>query len=177
MDFANQKARKVGVFTDSTIAKLLPMKMAIESLEENGVQYEIYDKTRVEPNEQSCVFRFPFFVFFSPRRANDAYSGLGTHSWRDAITFSKQHDFSHFLAVGGGSVIGSFPFPPSSFRSSSFFSLRLTSPFRFPPLESDALAAPQIPPKSPTSSPSTKTPTSTISSTRPSVKVSLSRRL
>lgn len=44
---------KVGVWTDSTIAKLLPMKNAIESLEEAGVPYEIFDKTRVEPNEAS----------------------------------------------------------------------------------------------------------------------------
>lgn len=29
------------------------MQMAIESLELAGVPYEIYDKTRVEPNEQS----------------------------------------------------------------------------------------------------------------------------
>ncbi|GAA5854847.1 hypothetical protein JCM8547_004093 [Rhodosporidiobolus lusitaniae] len=78
MDFANQSARKVGVFTDKTIAKLLPMKMALESLEENGIKYEVFDRTRVEPNEES---------------------------WQDAIKFAKQHDFSHFLAVGGGSVI------------------------------------------------------------------------
>lgn len=53
MDFANMKATKVGVWTDSTIAKLLPMKNAIESLELAGIPYEIYDSTRVEPNEAS----------------------------------------------------------------------------------------------------------------------------
>ncbi|KAK4053410.1 hypothetical protein OIV83_001575 [Microbotryomycetes sp. JL201] len=78
MDFANQKARKVGVFTDETVAKLLPTQMAIESLEASKVPYELYTKTRVEPNQES---------------------------WQDAIDFAKQHDFSHFLAVGGGSVI------------------------------------------------------------------------
>lgn len=57
MDFANQKARKVGVFTDGTIAKLLPMKTALESLEENGIKYEVFDRVRVEPNQQSCVPR------------------------------------------------------------------------------------------------------------------------
>lgn len=53
MDFANMKATKVGVWTDPTVAKLLPMKNAIESLEEAGIAYEIYDKTRVEPNQTS----------------------------------------------------------------------------------------------------------------------------
>ena len=37
MDFANMKATKVGVYTDSTVAKLLPMRTAIESLEASGV--------------------------------------------------------------------------------------------------------------------------------------------
>jgi hydroxyacid-oxoacid transhydrogenase len=37
MDFANMKATKVGVFTDANVAKLLPMKTAIESLEANNV--------------------------------------------------------------------------------------------------------------------------------------------
>lgn len=53
MDFANRKARKVGVFTDKTVAQLLPMQMALESLEQNGIQYQVFDKTRVEPNQQS----------------------------------------------------------------------------------------------------------------------------
>ena len=53
MDFANQKARKVGVFTDQTLSKLLPVQMVIESLEANKVPYELYDKTRVEPNQES----------------------------------------------------------------------------------------------------------------------------
>ena len=53
MDFKNQKATKVGVWTDATVAKLLPMQMAIESLEAAGVEYEVWDKTRVEPNQTS----------------------------------------------------------------------------------------------------------------------------
>jgi len=76
MDFANMKASKVAVFTDSTVAKLLPMKTAIQSLEENNVPYEIFDKCRVEPNLES---------------------------WNEAISFGRQGNFSHFLAVGGGS--------------------------------------------------------------------------
>jgi len=59
MDFANMKARKVGVFTDSTLAKLLPMQMALESLDANNVSYEVFDRTRVEPNQESCVLFLP----------------------------------------------------------------------------------------------------------------------
>lgn len=78
MDFANMKARKVGVFTDPTVRGLTAMKQSIEGLEKAGVKYEIFDKVRVEPNEES---------------------------WQEAIKFARAQDFSHFLAVGGGSVM------------------------------------------------------------------------
>lgn len=55
MDFKNQNATKVGVWTDATVSKLLPMQMAIESLETAGVPYEVWDQTRVEPNQKSYV--------------------------------------------------------------------------------------------------------------------------
>ena len=44
------------------------MKQSIESLERQGVKYEIFDRVRVEPNDKS---------------------------WRDAIDFSRKNDFSH----------------------------------------------------------------------------------
>ncbi|KAG8758513.1 hypothetical protein FRC12_009987 [Ceratobasidium sp. 428] len=78
MDLKNLAATKVGVFTDSNLAKLLPMKMAVESLDQHGINYEVFDRVAVEPTDAS---------------------------WNDAIAWSRQHDFSHFLAVGGGSVI------------------------------------------------------------------------
>ncbi|KAG8742265.1 hypothetical protein FRC10_001752 [Ceratobasidium sp. 414] len=98
MDLKNLAATKailpsfyVGVFTDSNLAKLLPMKMAIESLDQHGINYEVFDRVAIEPTDAS---------------------------WNDAIAWSRQHDFSHFLAwvnsprasllnlrVGGGSVI------------------------------------------------------------------------
>ncbi|PWN45327.1 putative alcohol dehydrogenase [Ceraceosorus guamensis] len=77
-DFKNMKARKVGVFTDSTVRHLTPMKQSIEALEREGVKYEIFDRVRVEPNDKS---------------------------WADAISFARANDFSHFLAVGGGSAM------------------------------------------------------------------------
>lgn len=101
MDFANQKARKVGVFTDGTIAKLLPMKMALESLEENGVKYEVFDRVRVEPNQQSCVF--PPFSLPSPHFRPDSaprpglsYPFLRPHSVGTVVT-----DLAHCTQLGG----------------------------------------------------------------------------
>jgi len=79
MDLKNMKARKVGVFTDPTVSKLKPMAVALESLQsQEDLPFEVYDRVVAEPTEES---------------------------WRDAIKWARQHDFSHFLAVGGGSVI------------------------------------------------------------------------
>ncbi|KAK0467168.1 iron-containing alcohol dehydrogenase-domain containing protein [Desarmillaria tabescens] len=79
MDLRNMNARKVGVFTDPNIAKLRPMKNALASLEaQTDLPFEVYDRVVAEPTEES---------------------------WRDAIAWARTHDFSHFLAVGGGSVI------------------------------------------------------------------------
>lgn len=93
MDFANMNARKVGVFTDTTVEKLLPMKMvsrkvccqrragsvltsrlpqARESLEASGVSFEVFNKVSVEPTDAS---------------------------WKEAIDWARKHDFSHFLAL------------------------------------------------------------------------------
>ncbi|CAG7848824.1 Hydroxyacid-oxoacid transhydrogenase, mitochondrial Short=HOT; AltName: Full=Alcohol dehydrogenase iron-containing protein 1; Short=ADHFe1; Flags: Precursor [Serendipita indica DSM 11827] len=78
MDFKNMKARKVGLFTDPNVAKLYPVKTAVQALEAEGVPYEVFDNVAVEPTDKS---------------------------WLEAIDWSRKHDFSHFLAVGGGSVI------------------------------------------------------------------------
>lgn len=79
MDLKNMKAKKVGVFTDANVAKLRPMQSAIAALEaESDLPFEVYENVSVEPTEAS---------------------------WRDAIAWARKHDFSHFLAVGGGSVI------------------------------------------------------------------------
>ncbi|KAJ7283654.1 alcohol dehydrogenase [Mycena rebaudengoi] len=78
-DLSNMKARKVGVFADVNVAKLLPMKTALASLEsQSNLAFEVITLPAGEPTEQS---------------------------WADAIQWSRAHDFSHFLAVGGGSVI------------------------------------------------------------------------
>lgn len=79
MDLKNMKARKVGVFTDPNVSALLPMKNAIASLEsQSDMPFEVFDQVVAEPTEES---------------------------WRNAIAWARKHDFTHFLAVGGGSVI------------------------------------------------------------------------
>lgn len=78
MDFANLNAKRIGVFTDSTILNLTPMKQAIQSLETAGLQYQVFHKTRVEPTDVS---------------------------WKEAIDFARREQFDAFLAVGGGSVM------------------------------------------------------------------------
>ncbi|PPR06973.1 hypothetical protein CVT26_004293 [Gymnopilus dilepis] len=80
MDLKNMNARKVvAVFTDPNVAKLRPLKTTIAALEaQKDLPFEVYGRVVAEPTEDS---------------------------WRDAIAWARKHDFSHFLAVGGGSVI------------------------------------------------------------------------
>lgn len=79
MDLKNMKARKVAVFTDPNVANLRPMKTALAALEsQSDLPFEVFDQVVAEPTEDS---------------------------WRQAIAWARKHDFSHFLAVGGGSVI------------------------------------------------------------------------
>jgi len=79
LDLANMKARKVGVFTDDNVAKLLPMKTTLASLDaQPDLSFEVINLPPGEPTEES---------------------------WANAIEWSRRHDFSHFLAVGGGSVM------------------------------------------------------------------------
>jgi hydroxyacid-oxoacid transhydrogenase len=53
MDVQNMGIKKLLVLTDTTVGKLLPMKNAIQSLEQNNVNYEIFDKVRIEPKDYS----------------------------------------------------------------------------------------------------------------------------
>jgi len=78
MDFKNMGAKKVMVVTDTTVAQLNAMKVSLEALDSEGVEYVIYDKVRVEPKDTTI---------------------------KEAIAFAKQHNPDAFLAVGGGSVI------------------------------------------------------------------------
>ncbi|KAI1166213.1 iron-containing alcohol dehydrogenase-domain containing protein [Nemania serpens] len=78
MDFANMGAKRVCVVTDSTVRKLTATRQVEEALQREGIEYEIFDKVRVEPKDSSI---------------------------KEAIAFAKPFKADAFLAVGGGSVI------------------------------------------------------------------------
>ena len=78
MDLADMGATLVMVVTDPVVGKLAPARAVLESLEQHGVPYALYDRVRVEPSDESFL---------------------------DAIAFGHARPFDAFVAVGGGSTI------------------------------------------------------------------------
>ncbi|KAL8964779.1 MAG: hypothetical protein Q9183_004223 [Haloplaca sp. 2 TL-2023] len=78
MDFKNMGAKKVCVVTDTNVSKLNAMKQVVQGLNQQGVEFTVYERTMVEPKDSSI---------------------------REAIDFAKAQRPDAFLAVGGGSVI------------------------------------------------------------------------
>ena len=78
MDLADLGIRHALVITDPLLRHMHPVQTVLESLEANGIAYTLYDRVRVEPNDESFL---------------------------DAIDFAKQCDYGAIIAVGGGSTI------------------------------------------------------------------------
>lgn len=78
MDFKNMGAKRVCVVTDANVSKLDAMKQVVEGLTQEGIEFTVFDKVRVEPKDSSI---------------------------KEAIDFGKPYQPDAFLAVGGGSVI------------------------------------------------------------------------
>ena len=53
MDMTNMGAKKVCVVTDPTVRKLTAVRQVEEALSREGIQYEIFDKVRIEPKDSS----------------------------------------------------------------------------------------------------------------------------
>jgi len=66
------------VITDPTVSRLAPLRTVIESLEANRIAYDVFDRVRVEPTDDS---------------------------FHDAIAFAAGRRCDGFVAVGGGSAI------------------------------------------------------------------------
>ncbi|XP_075237266.1 type III alcohol dehydrogenase isoform X2 [Lycorma delicatula] len=78
MDLVNMNAKKVCVMTDPNLSSMAPVKTTLDSLTRNNVNFEVYNKVRVEPTDES---------------------------FQDAANYSRKGNFDAFVAVGGGSVM------------------------------------------------------------------------
>jgi len=78
MDLADLGLRRVLVFTDPGLAASETVARVRQSIEAEGVSYELYDRVRVEPTDGS---------------------------FKAAIVAASAEKFDAFVAVGGGSVI------------------------------------------------------------------------
>lgn len=57
--------KKVALFTDKRVAKLKCMTNVCESLERNGIKFDIFDKVRVEPRQTKPLLFFMRIRFYS----------------------------------------------------------------------------------------------------------------
>lgn len=53
MDFKNMGSKRVCVVTDKNVAKLDAMHQVVEGLTREGVEFTVYDETRMEPKDSS----------------------------------------------------------------------------------------------------------------------------
>ncbi len=78
MDLKEMGVRSVLVLTDPLLAGLPPVRTVLESLEQSGVSFALYDRVRIEPTDESFL---------------------------DAIGFARAGSYDAYVAVGGGSTI------------------------------------------------------------------------
>lgn len=55
MDFKNMGAKRVCVVTDETVDKLPAMDQVREALKREGINFKVYNKTKIEPKDYSFV--------------------------------------------------------------------------------------------------------------------------
>lgn len=78
MDLVDLGARTALVLTDPVLSKMSPVQTVLQSLQDNGISFVLYDRVRVEPSDESFL---------------------------DAIAFARQSPFDAIVAVGGGSTL------------------------------------------------------------------------
>ena len=95
MDLKEIGARRVLVVTDPLVGKLPPVRTVLESLDRSGVPFDLFDRVRVEPSDESLL---------------------------EAIAVARAGSYDAYVAVGGGSTIDTAKaanlyatFPPSDF--------------------------------------------------------------
>src|SRR5580700_4212698 len=78
MDLGDLGARSALVLTDPHLSSMSPVLTVLESLEDHGIPFTLYDRVRIEPTDES---------------------------FQDAIAFARRGSYDAFVAVGGGSTI------------------------------------------------------------------------
>jgi hydroxyacid-oxoacid transhydrogenase len=78
MDLKDLGLNRVLVMTDSNLEALAPVQTVLESLESEGIEYDLYSDVRVEPTDSSV---------------------------KEAVAVAVAGNYDGYLAVGGGSVI------------------------------------------------------------------------
>lgn len=53
MDMKNMNAKRVCVVTDETVDKLTAMEQVREALTREGINFKVFNRTRVEPKDSS----------------------------------------------------------------------------------------------------------------------------
>lgn len=81
MDLKDLGVARVMVLTDPNLAKLAPVATVLESLEDQKIQYGLFDRVQVEPTDES----FQVAIRFALSSSNGGFDG--------------------FVAVGGGSTM------------------------------------------------------------------------
>ena len=78
MDLSDMGLQRVLVITDPNLVDLPPVQTARESLESEGIEYDLFDRVRVEPTDIS---------------------------FKDAIAVATEGAYEGYVAIGGGSSI------------------------------------------------------------------------
>jgi len=78
MDLVDLGVHSALVVTDPRLRSMRPVETVLESLDTNGIANTVYDRVRVEPNDESFL---------------------------DAIAFARRSEYGAIVAVGGGSTI------------------------------------------------------------------------
>ena len=78
MDLADMGLKRVLVFTDTHLLNLLPVQTVLESLSSEEIEFDVFDRVRVEPTDISI---------------------------REAIAVAQAGNYEGYVAVGGGSTI------------------------------------------------------------------------
>lgn len=77
-DFKNLHSKNICVMTDKQLIDTVGVRMALQSLDDEKLNYKLFTDIKVEPSDES---------------------------FKRAIDFAKDGNFDSFLAIGGGSVI------------------------------------------------------------------------